>query len=109
MRNPLLLVLTTSDDRAVLEKIAGRLVALRLAGCCQISSPITSVYRWEGGVDQSQEFECRIKTTACRFAAVADEIQRLHNYDVPQIVGQPIEHCSAAYRKWLLSAVGGET
>jgi len=83
MPNGLMLVVTTSDDRSVLEKIAGRLVELRLAACCQISSPITSVYRWEGRVEQSEE----------------------HNYDVPQIVGVPMEACSDAFRAWLLEAV----
>ena len=105
MPNGLMLVVTTSDDRPVLEKIAGRLVELRLAACCQISSPITSVYRWEGRVEQSEEFECRIKTTDAHFDALVTEIESLHNYDVPQIVGVPIEKCSAAYRAWLLAAV----
>lgn len=106
MADGLLLVVTTSDDRSVLEKIAGRLVALRLAACCQISSPITSVYRWEGDVQQSEEFECRIKTTIAHFDALVSEIQSMHNYDVPEIVGVSIEACSDAYRKWLLEAVG---
>ena len=105
MPNGLMLVVTTSDDRAVLEKIAGRLVELRLAACCQISSPITSVYRWEGRVEQAEEFECRIKTTASHFDAVATEIRALHHYDVPQIVGVPIEAASLAYREWVLAAV----
>ena len=106
MPNGLMLVVTTSDDRSVLEGIAGHLVQLRLAGCCQISSPITSVYRWEGRVEQSEEFECRIKTTDTHFDAVVGEIESRHNYDVPQIVGVPIESCSEAYRAWLLEAVG---
>ena len=105
MPNGLMLVVTTSDDRPVLEKIAGRLVELRLAACCQISSPIMSVYRWEGRVEQSEEFECRIKTTDAHFDALVTEIESLHNYDVPQIVGVPIEACSAQYRAWLLEAI----
>jgi periplasmic divalent cation tolerance protein len=108
MPNGLMLVVTTSDDRAVLEKIAGRLVELRLAACCQISSPITSVYRWEGSVEQSEEFECRIKTTEAHFEALVTAIESLHNYDVPQIVGVPIEACSESYRAWLLTAVSQE-
>ena len=105
MPNGLLLVVTTSDDRSVLEQIAGRLVERRLAACCQISSPITSVFRWEGTVQQSEEFECRIKTTSTHFDALVKEIESLHNYDVPQIVGVPIEACSAAYQKWLLESI----
>ena len=98
----LLVVVTTSDDRSVLESISSRLVEIGLAGCCQISGPLTSVYRWQGKLERAQEFECRIKTTAARFKQIEVEITRLHNYDVPQIVGLPIAACSREYRNWLL-------
>ena len=39
---------TTCDDREVLEKLAARLVESKVAACCQIEGPVTSVYRWEG-------------------------------------------------------------
>ena len=98
----IIVIATTSDDEAVLRAIAARLVDEKLAACCQISGPVESIYRWENKVEQAQEFVCRIKTVASNFNAVVSVIESMHTYDVPQIVGEPISHCSAGYRKWLL-------
>ena len=98
----LILITTTSDDRAELERIASRLVELKLAACCQIGGPITSVYTWEGKTDSSQEYVCSIKTRKRLFEDVANEIKALHHYEIPQIVSVEISNASDSYRDWVI-------
>ena len=96
----LIIITTTSDAMEVLEQVADRLVADKLAACCQISQPIKSVYRWNDKVESSTEFELKIKTAAAKFDEVSTVIKSLHNFDVPQIVAVDVTHVDAAYREW---------
>ena len=94
-------VTTTSDDRAVLEKISYQLVESGLAACVQISGPITSCYIWDGKVENSDEWSCAIKTSLEKFEKLQDVVLRLHNYDEPQLVAVPVLKGSNGYLQWM--------
>ena len=55
-------ITTTAGSRDEAERIAAALVERRLAGCVQIVGPVRSVYRWQGAVEQAEEWLCLIKT-----------------------------------------------
>ena len=100
-----IVVWTTSDDRAVLELLATELVKHKLAACAQISGPITSVYRWEGRIESSEEFRLTIKTAQSLFAEVEATIRKHHNYDVPQLVSVAVDQISDDYFAWFTDAL----
>ena len=100
-----LLVLTTSGSEAEARKIAQALVERRLAACVNIVPRIQSVYRWEGKVEQVEEFLLLIKTVKAREEEVRAAICELHSYDVPECIAIPIESGSAEYLKWLSDSV----
>jgi len=97
----LIIITTTSDDREELEHIAMQLVESKLAACCQIGGPITSVYTWNGTTEKATEWTCTIKTQKQRFGEVQAMIQQLHHYDIPQIVAVDACNSSAKYRIWV--------
>ncbi len=99
------IVITTSNDKDVLERIAQRLIANKMAACCQLTEPVKSVYRWEGAVESAVEFELKIKTRTDRFGVVADLIQTLHNYDVPEICAVAIDEVSQSYGDWMKAQI----
>lgn len=101
----MIVITTTSDDRNELEEIAKRLVDQRLAACCQIIGPVTSVYRWESKIETGSEWMCLIKTTADRYAAVEIAIRQQHHYEQPEIIATEVSHASPGYRDWLQSNV----
>jgi periplasmic divalent cation tolerance protein len=103
---PLLLVTTSSDDRAALERIAETLIELRLAACVQISGPITSYYRWDGALARSSEFLMTAKTHSGQFTAVEAAIRRQHNYQLPEIIATPFA-ASQDYRQWVICETDG--
>jgi periplasmic divalent cation tolerance protein len=99
-------VLTTTDTKNLAEQIGRALVDRRLAACVQIVGPIASIYRWQRQIETAEEWQCWIKTTRERFAAVERAIRELHTYSVPEILAIPTVAGSAAYLQWLEEQVG---
>ena len=96
-----LIVQTTTDSHEAALQIAAALVAQRLAACVQVSGPITSVYRWNGKIEQGQEWICAAKTRADRFDDLAKAIRQLHSYDEPEIVATEIVAGAPSYLEWV--------
>jgi periplasmic divalent cation tolerance protein len=100
-----LLVLTTAGSESEARKIAETLVERRLAACVNIVPRIRSVYRWEGKVEQAEEYLLLIKTVRAREEQVCAAIRELHTYDLPECIAIPIESGGADYLKWLSDSV----
>ena len=96
-------ITTTNDDlqELELELIAQQLIDQRLAACCQIIGPITSIYRWKEKIEESTEWMCLIKTTVELYDAVETAIQAQHHYDEPEIIATKIERGSPGYLAWI--------
>jgi periplasmic divalent cation tolerance protein len=99
------LVLTTASSPEESRKIARALVESRLAACVNIIPKVESVYRWEGKVEEAEEYLLLIKTTADAFAAVREKIQQLHSYEVPECIALSVDDGSPAYLKWIDDSV----
>ena len=94
-------VATTTGTRGSAERIAVELDALRLAGCAHVSGPITSTYRWQGQIENAEEWLCTAKTTKDQLPAIQEVLKRLHPYEVPELIATPIVGGSEAYLQWL--------
>jgi periplasmic divalent cation tolerance protein len=101
-----IVVLVTCGSAREARRLGTSLVRKRLAACVNmLSSPVRSLYRWKGKVESAKEFLLLIKTTRKIFPALEREIQRLHSYDVPEIIALPIVKGFSAYLKWLENSV----
>lgn len=99
------LVLTTTSSLEEGKKIALALVERRLAACVNIVPRIESVYRWEGKVEEAQEFLLLIKTTESAFERLREAIQQLHSYELPECVAVAVEDGSLPYLRWIDESV----
>jgi periplasmic divalent cation tolerance protein len=99
-------VTTAVGSREEAEQIATALVEQRLAGCVQIVGPVRSVYRWQGAVEQGDEWLCLAKTSRDAYAEVEAAIRELHSYECPEVIATPIVAGSEAYLDWLGDSVG---
>lgn len=99
------IVFTTTGSEEEARKIARYLVEHRLAACVNIVPQISSVYQWQGKIEESQEWLLLIKTSDGLFAAVRDAIRQLHSYDLPECIAVDITDGSAEYLKWLENCV----
>jgi len=96
-----MLVLTTADTPELAQKLARALVEGGEAACVSILPGIRSIYRWEGRVCDEGELLLLIKTTAERFEGLRSTIRRLHSYQIPEILGLPVDRGDSDYLAWL--------
>lgn len=101
-------VLSTCDSAEQAGRIARHVVQLRLAACVNIVPGVTSVYRWKGAVEEASEWLLIIKTRRELFDRLRAEIERLHSYEVPEVVALPIVDGAGAYLRWLAAETGAE-
>jgi len=99
------LVLCTCPNDVEALSIAQRLVEERLSACVNILPRLRSIYRWQGKVEQAEEYLLLIKTTSARFAFLRTRIQELHSYDTPEIIALDITEGSEKYLTWLEAQV----
>ncbi|SMC09820.1 divalent-cation tolerance protein CutA [Nitratiruptor tergarcus] len=93
------MIYSTVSDMQEAKKIAHALVEQRVAACVNIIERVTSVYKWEGKVENADEVLLIIK--AIDFAAVEKKIKELHSYEVPEIVAVKIEEVNEEYASWM--------
>jgi periplasmic divalent cation tolerance protein len=96
-----IVVLTTCDSEKLAEQLARHLVEHRLAACVNILPKARSIYRWQEKIEEAGEWVLLIKSRRDLFAALRAEIQKLHTYDVPEVIAIPIVDGSEAYLGWL--------
>ena len=96
-----IVILTNLPDREAALRLARELVAQRLAACVNVLAECSSVYRWQGEVENAAEVPVLIKTRAARYAEVEAAIRALHPYELPEIVAVPVERGLEAYLQWV--------
>jgi periplasmic divalent cation tolerance protein len=99
-RAPVLATTTTTSIQDA-RKISAALIEQRLAACVQIVEPITSVYRWQGEVEEESEVLLLIKSTQELVPRIAELLDRIHPYDVPELIATPVVAGSQDYLDWL--------
>jgi periplasmic divalent cation tolerance protein len=89
------------------KRIARALVSERLAACANVILGVSSVYWWEGQVQEEQEAMLVIKTTAAQVNALETRLVELHPYDVPELLSIPVTGGYPPYLAWVSSEVEG--
>jgi len=97
----LVIVLSTlpADDRAA--PLARALVEERLCACVNLIPGLTSVFRWQGALDQADETLAVIKTTRDRLDALTARLTALHPYDLPEVIAVPLAGGHPPYLAWV--------
>lgn len=98
------IVLTTVSVDADAEQLGRTLVDERLVACVNVLPTMTSIYRWEGAVEQANERQLIMKTTSRRVEELKTRLAALHPYDVPEILVLPIADGGASYLTWLAAS-----
>jgi len=104
----LCVVLVTAPDGETGRRLARLLVDRRLAACVNVVPGLSSIYRWEGKVQEDAEVLLVIKTAPGRLAELEAAIREAHPYDVPEIVAIPTLATHGPYLAWARGEVGAE-
>ena len=94
------LVLTTFGVGQAMT-VARVLVDERLAACVNVLPAMTSVYRWDGKVQQEAEEQVVIKTSIDRLADLESRLRQLHPYELPEFLVITADAGAEAYLKWV--------
>lgn len=101
MQYSYLLVTITVPSREVGQEIANVLVDGKLAACVNIVPGVSSVFAWQGNIEQDDELLLIAKTRSGLFDRLAATVKRVHPYDVPEVIAIPIVAGSNEYLAWI--------
>ena len=96
-----IVVLCTCASAEEGERLARALLAGHLAGCVSLVPAVRSVYRWKGEIESGEECLLVIKSSRDRFAALNAAIEKLHSYQVPEVIALPVVDGAPNYLNWL--------
>lgn len=93
-------VFITVPDEETGVKIARHLVEKKLAACINIIPISKSVYTWKGKIEEHPEFLLVVKTKEKVFDRLKEEVEKIHPYTVPEIIGFEIKKSAEKYANW---------
>ena len=99
-------VYMTARDEAEALVIGRTLVEERLAACINILPAMTSVYWWEGELEQSSEAVLIAKTQQGLVPELIERVKRLHSYACPSIVAWPVPAGHQPFRRQRIIVMG---
>jgi periplasmic divalent cation tolerance protein len=100
-------LLTTVETREQALELAHAAVEARVAACVQIVGPITSVYRWEGKVEEAGEFLLLMKAPGESIERLAAFVRDRHPYDTPEITAIESSFVDERYLAWAREEIVG--
>ncbi|MFT7571510.1 MAG: periplasmic divalent cation tolerance protein [Paracoccaceae bacterium] len=107
-RNDARLIYITTDGAEEARLIGRALVEARLAACANVLGPMTSIYRWEGAVQEGQEAVLIAKTTVALVDALTEKVRALDGYGCPCIVALPVDGGNPAFLDWIAAETRAE-
>ena len=96
-----IVVLSTCASPEDAARIARSLVEKKLAACVNVMPAVRSFYRWQGAIEDDQESLLVIKSSRGLFDQLRAELEKLHSYEVPEVIAVPIVDGSEGYLEWL--------
>ena len=98
------IVLTTVGADFDARSMARELIDQHLAACVNIVPGVTSVYRWQGRIEEEGEQLLVIKTVDDNIHDLREALFARHPYEVPEFLVLPVTTTSEAYGAWLLES-----
>ncbi|MFT3922804.1 MAG: divalent-cation tolerance protein CutA [Myxococcales bacterium] len=96
-------VLSTVPNEQIGERIARALLEENLVACVNMVPGIRSLYRWQGSIQDDQEYLLVIKTRSDRYEKVEQRLRELHPYEVCEVLAFDVAAGSKSYLDWVLA------
>lgn len=91
-------------DFATGKSIGRSLVSEKLAACVNVIPGLTSIYSWEGSVEEDSELLLMIKTRSKLIDTLTSKVKEMHPYDVCEVISVPITGGNSQYLDWIRSS-----
>ena len=97
------IIVSTFPDKKSITKIANEVVKSKLAACVNITK-ISSIYAWQGKIENTPEYLALFKTTTKNKKTLKEKIKSAHPYDVPEIAEITVDSINKPYLDWLIGS-----
>ena len=94
-----LVMITTETSKTNALRVAKLLLQNKLAACVSVKQ-IFSIYEWDSGIEETEEFEITIKSKPEFRENLIDFLHKISSYDVPQIIYKEY-YSEMKYYEWL--------
>ncbi len=98
-------VIITTPHKEEAVKIVRSLLKEKLIACANILGPVSSLFWWQGKIDEENEFLVFMKSNKSLFKRLSERVTEIHSYDVPEIIALPIIEGSPPYLDWLRASL----
>ena len=101
--NNILVLITTESDKKKAKYVAKLLVKKKLAACVSIKK-IFSIYQWNDNIEETKEFEIKIKSKPALKDELIMFLQKITSQEIPQIIFKKFKS-EDSYYKWLIKTI----
>ncbi|MFH1898498.1 MAG: divalent-cation tolerance protein CutA [Candidatus Desantisbacteria bacterium] len=98
-------VVLITAPQAEAKELARILVGEKLAACANIIDTISSIYWWEGKIQDDKESLLILKTRNDLVDTLIARTRQIHSYAVPEIIALPIIRGNQDYLNWIDESV----
>jgi periplasmic divalent cation tolerance protein len=98
-----IIVVSTYPNKKSIVKISNELIKTKIIACVNISK-ISSIYAWNGKIENTSEYLALFKTTQKNKKILKEKIKSTHPYDVPEIAEINVNSINKPYLDWLIDS-----
>ncbi len=91
---------TSVSNLSDAKKLSRTLLEEKLIACANIL-PCSSIYQWQGRVEDSDEVLMILKTDIETYPLLENRLRNLHPYEEPMIVAFAVQNGSKSYLQWI--------
>ena len=91
----------TAGSKSEAAKIGKELVTTGLAACVNILDNMSSIYLWQGEIQEDTEVVMIAKKTEDCLSQLIEKVESMHSYDCPCIVSLPVLGGYQPFLDWI--------
>jgi len=96
-----IVILCTAPDEATAQELAARVLGEKLAACATLLPGATSLYYWEGKLQQEYEVQMLFKSDLQHQQALLTYLKQHHPYQTPELLVLPVMAGDKDYLSWI--------
>ena len=96
-----MIYVTTGSKKEALD-IGRALIEARLAACANVIGGVTSIFRWQGKIEEEAEAVLILKTRRGLVDEATAKIKDLHSYDCPCVLSYAINGGNSDFLEWIV-------
>jgi periplasmic divalent cation tolerance protein len=96
------MIYVTTGSRKEALNIGRALVEARLAACANVIDNVTSIFRWQGEIEEEAEAVLILKTRLDLVDEATAKIKGLHSYDCPCVLSYAIAGGNSDFLDWIV-------